>query len=453
MRLLVGIGSPFVTVLWVVALVAAMAWLVAWARERALVTVPTYLVFFWFVLPILIQYPFAFSPLNILATGANAYDLYLKTLDHAFLVCLAGIAAVVAGYASTQKHDRPAGAVTFVARGLSAWSHGVLLWASGIGVAVLFAVLAGAGLVGAEGARSLAMVVPVLRPVYNVIQSVLPILIAIVLLMATERREMNLWLLAGVLLGLAVLTGARIVVFGGLASFAFAVLGYRSLRNELDGKRATLLVPVALLILLFVFYLGDVREGQYSLLVTAANFGAQFFYGNNFSDLRDFAWLLAFWDGDWFFGRTQLAGLLGFVPAVLSPFRTEWGWGRVSVEMVGIGFRDTPGAHPGLRPSAFGELYMNFGIFGVLLGGFVLGYACVRLHAAARHAVATYSPFHAKLVLLAAFTSLGVLYHFYNTGAFFSVYVAVAVFVFLRMCKSVLRASVTAPPRGTVLPV
>ena len=81
MRLLVGVGSPFVAVLWVVALVTAMAWLVARARERALVTVPTYLVFFWFVLPILLQYPFAFSPLNILATGANAYDLYLKTLE------------------------------------------------------------------------------------------------------------------------------------------------------------------------------------------------------------------------------------------------------------------------------------------------------------------------------------------------------------------------------------
>jgi hypothetical protein len=441
MRLLIGVGSPLVAVLWAVTLIAAVGWLVARARERALVTLPTYLVFFWFVLPILIQYPFAFSPLNILATGGYAFDLYVKTLDHAFLISLAGMGAFVAGV------------VTFVARGLSAWSHGVLLWASGVGVAVLFAVLAGAGLVGAEGARSLALVVPVLRPVYNVIQSVLPVLIAIVLLIAAEQRRTNLWVLAAVLLVLAVLTGSRIVVFGGLASFAFVALGYRSLRHEMDGKRAAALVPVALVVLLFVFYLGDVRDGQYNLLLTAANFGAQFFYGNNFSDLRDFAWLLAFWDGDWFAGRTQLAGFLGFVPAVLSPFRTEWGWGRVSVDMVGIGFRDTPGAHPGLRPGAFGEPYMNFGIVGVLVAGLVLGYACVRLHAAAKHAVAMYPPFHAKLVILAAFTSLGALYHFYNTGAFFSVYVMVGVLVFLRMCKSVLRASMTVPARtGAAVP-
>jgi len=270
-----------------------------------------------------------------------------------------------------------------------------------------------------------------------------------VLLVAAERRRANLWVLAGVLVGLAVLTGARIVVFGGLASLAFVALGYRSLRRELDGKRVAALVPVGLLVLLLIFYLGDVRQGRYNLLLTTANFGAQFFYGANFSDLRDFAWLLAFWDGDWFLGRTQLAGFLGFIPAVPSRFRTDWGWGRVSVEMVGIGFRDTPGAHPGLRPGAFGELYMNFGPVAVIIGGLLLGYACMRLHAASKHAVTTYPPFHAKLVLLAAFTTLNALFHFYNTATFFSVYVSVAVFVFLRACKSLLRASVAAPPAGS----
>ena len=108
MRLLFGVGSPFVAVLWAVALVGAVTWLVARARERALVTIPTYLVFFWFVLPILLQYPFAFSPLNILATGGYAFDLYLKTLDRAFLICLLGMAAFVVGYAATPKRDRPA---------------------------------------------------------------------------------------------------------------------------------------------------------------------------------------------------------------------------------------------------------------------------------------------------------------------------------------------------------
>jgi hypothetical protein len=220
----------------------------------------------------------------------------------------------------------------------------------------------------------------------------------------------------------------------------------------MDGRRAGALVPAALVLLLLVFYLGDVRDGQYNLLVTAANFGAQFVYGNNFSDLRDFSWLLAFWDGDWFGGRTQLAGILGFVPAVLSPFRTDWGWGRVSVELVGIGFRDTPGVHPGLRPGAFGEPYMNFGLPGVIVGGLALGYAVARLHAATRHAMEAYPPFHAKLVLLAAFTTVGALFQFYNTGAFFTVYVAAAAFVLLRLCKAVLRASLAAPDRGRALP-
>jgi oligosaccharide repeat unit polymerase len=443
--LIVGVGSWYVVALWAVATVVTLAWLVQQGRTRALVTIPTYLVFFWFFLPVLLQYPFAFSAINALATGVKAYDLYVKQIDRAFLITLAGVIAFALGWAATPRRDRPAAAVTFVARGLSAWSHGFLLWATSIAVGVLFVVLGGAGLIGAEGARALAMAAPVLRPVYNVIQSVLPVLIALVLLMAAERRRTNLWVLGVVLLLLAVLTGARVVVFGGLASAAFVALGYKSLRNELDGKRAIALLPVALVVLLLVFYIGDVREGQYSLAVTAANFGVQLFYGNNFSDLRDFAWILAFWDGEWLAGRTQLAGALGFIPAFLSSFRTEWGWGRVSVEMVGIGFRDTPGSHPGLRPGAFGEPYLNFGLVGVILGGLALGYICVRLYAATRHAVASYAPFHAKLVILAAFTTLGVLFQFYNTGAFFTVYVTVAVLVFLRTCKSILRAGVTAP--------
>jgi oligosaccharide repeat unit polymerase len=451
--LLVGVGSPYVVALWVVACGVALWWLVSQGRKGALVTAPTYVVFFWFILPILLQYPFTFSPLNILATGGQAYDLYLKTLDRAFLVSLVGMGAFAAGFAATPKSERPASVVTFVARGLSAWSHGLLLWASGVGVAVLFVVLGGAGLIGLEGARSLAMTVPVLRPIYNIIQSVLPVLVALVLLMAAERRRTNLWVLAGVLLALAVLTGARVVVFGGLASFAFVALGYRSIRQELDGKRAVMLVPAALVVLLLVFYLGDVRAGQYDPLVTTASFGAQFFYGSNFSDLRDFAWILAFWDGQWLAGRTELAGVLGFIPAFLSPFRTEWGWGRVSIEMVGIGFRDTPDAHPGLRPGAFGEPYLNFGIPGVIIGGFLLGYVCVRLHAAAQHAVAAYPPFYAKLALLAVFTSVAALFQFYNTAGFFTVYVGIAVLVFLRACKAIIRASVTAPARtGAVLP-
>ncbi len=95
------------------------------------------------------------------------------------------------------------------------------------------------------------------------------------------------------------------------------------------------------------------------------------FYGNHFSDTRDFAWLLAYWDGEYLYGKTYLAGFLSFMPRLFSEFRQEWGWGIFAGRLVGF----DPAVHPGLRPGLFGEVFFNFGYLGVLLLGSIAGYA------------------------------------------------------------------------------
>jgi hypothetical protein len=446
MGVLVGFGSTSTVLLWLVALGAALWWLARQARAWSLVTVPAFAVFFWFLLPILLQYPFALSPLNSIATGVPAYEAYWPQVDRSLRISLAGMAAFVITFAATSKAPRPNLPTTFIARALSAWSHSGLLWAGSLGVVVLFVFLSSAGLMSAEGMRSRAMETPGLRPIYNLAVAILPTLVAIALLSANERRKAALWGLVVLLLLPALLTGSRGVAFGGIFNFALTMLGYRSLRGELKVRRLIGLVPAGLAVLLLVFYVGDVRDGQYSIVVTAASFGLELFYGNNFSDLRDFAWLLGYWDGEWLGGRTQLAGLLGFIPAVLSPFRTNWGWGRVSTDIVGLGAREVDSAHPGLRPGVFGELYLNFGVVGVVLGGLLLGYCVARLHAATRHAIACLPPFEAKLVILAAFTALGLLWNLYVTAALFGVYVTLAALVIALVAKGIVRAGVAARP-------
>jgi oligosaccharide repeat unit polymerase len=452
MEALIGFGSKEAVLLWLAACAGALWWLVRQGRDQLLVTVPSFIVVFWFVLPILIQYPFTFSPINAVAMGLPAFNAYQEQVDRALIVSLVGMAGFAATLGATPKTPRPNAPTVFIARGLSAWSHPGLLWASALAVITLFVLLAATGLVGAEGMRDRAMQTPVLRPLYNVAATVLPLLIAIVLLAASERRRPALWALAIVLLLPALLTGTRGVVFGGIMNFALAVLGYRSLRRELPTRRFIALLPLAMLILFLALYLGDVRNGQYNIFATFAEVGIDLFYGNNFSDLRDFAWVLAYWDGEWFGGRTQLAGLLGFVPAVLSPFRTHWGWGRVSTDIVGLSTRDVDTVHGGLRPGAFGELYLNFGLVGVLLGGLVLGYLAVRLYAATRDAVERYSPFEAKLTILAAFTALSLLFNFYVTAGVFSVYVVLGVLAAIRVAKGIVRriGGVSAPGTATL---
>ncbi len=451
MEALIGFGSRGAVAFWLAACAVTLWWLVRQGRDRLLVTVPTFVVVFWFVLPILVQYPFTFSPINAVSIGLPAFNAYQEQVDRALLVSLVGMAAFAATLAATPKTPRPNAPTVFIARGLSAWSHPGLLWGTALAVITLFLFLTAAGLVGAEGMRDRAMQTPVLRPIYNVAATVLPLLVAIVLLAASERRRPALWALAIVLLLPALLTGTRGVVFGGIMNFALAMLGYRSLRRDLPTRRFIALLPVAMVVLFLALYLGDVRNGQYNILATFAEVGVDLFYGNNFSDLRDFAWVLAYWDGEWLGGRTQLAGLLGFVPAVLSPFRAHWGWGRVSTDIVGLSTRDVDTVHGGLRPGAFGELYINFGLVGVVLGGLLLGYLTVRLFAATRDAVERYSPFEAKLAILAAFTALSLLFNLYVTAGVFSVYVVLGMLAAIRIAKGIVRriGGVSAPSTAT----
>jgi oligosaccharide repeat unit polymerase len=319
-----------------------------------------------------------------------------------------------------------------------------LLWISGVAVVALFLLVFGADLAGGAGLRERALGNPIVRPIYNTVYAILPVLIAVTLLTASQQRSFGRWTLVSALLLLAVLTESRGVAFGGLASFVLAMLGYRSLRRELRIAHSVALLPVGAGVFFLMFYLGDLRVGQTDITATASRFGFHFFYGNNFSDLRDFAWVLAYWDGELLGGRTQLAGVLGFIPSVLSSFRTEWSWGRVSTEMVGVGTREATSVHPGLRPGLFGEVYMNFGIVGAIVGGLLLGYVVARLYAATRDAVERYEPAQARLVILAALVGLSLFANLYFTGGFAGLYVVAGALVGVRVVKNVLRASAAA---------
>ncbi len=98
------------------------------------------------------------------------------------------------------------------------------------------------------------------------------------------------------------------------------------------------------------------------------------FYGNSFSDTRDFALVLSYWDGQYFDGLTYVAGIFAFVPRFLSSFRDHWAFGVVTATMAGY----SPTEHPGLRVGIFGEAYLNFGLLGVILLSLFVG-ATVRL--------------------------------------------------------------------------
>ena len=122
--------------------------------------------------------------------------------------------------------------------------------------------------------------------------------------------------------------------------------------------------------ILFVAMLLDaLRRPNFSPVAVLQRFGFNVFFGNSFSDTRDFATVLSFWNGQLLLGKTYLAGLISFVPRVLSPFRDKWALGVVTATMVGF----LPTQHPGLRIGVFGEAFLNFGLPGVLALSLFLG--------------------------------------------------------------------------------
>jgi len=186
-----------------------------------------------------------------------------------------------------------------------------------------------------------------------------------------------------------------------------------------------------LIIFTLVVALSKFRAGNSHVAVskTKATALTEVLYGNTFSDLRDFAWCLSAWNGEYFYGKTYLSAFMSFVPSTFSPFRTEYGIGRITAKLGGF----SPKEHPGLRPGMFGESYLNFGLFGVIIVGMLLGYA------------ARYSDYKAKVAansndkLEFFIAGIGTMFigNLSVTSGFFTIYTFIFFVVFLYILRLV----------------
>ena len=96
-------------------------------------------------------------------------------------------------------------------------------------------------------------------------------------------------------------------------------------------------------------------------------------HGNTFfANLRDTGWVVSSFhmgNHDWFYGKTIVAGFLGFMPRDFH-FRQEYRWGTVALKIVGA---QDPEGYFGLAHVLFGDWYLNFGYAGVIVEGVILG--------------------------------------------------------------------------------
>ena len=233
-----------------------------------------------------------------------------------------------------------------------------------------------------------------------------------------ERRERPL-LLCVVLLSFGLLFfGSRGNILGIFINTTICYLIL--LRRRV---RLTKLIGITTMVVLTGLYLGRVRGGEYSPTVFFTMLVALIFYDNNFTDLRDFAWVYSKWNHEFWWGETYWAAILSFVPRFLSNFRNTWAIGVIVDTTVGL----DPEVHPGLRPSAFGEGYFNFGLIGVVVVGLILGAATRRVDIDVKKYLSGPSP-----SITAAFAStmlLSVAANFSISGNFSGFYLLVIIYV------------------------
>ena len=212
--------------------------------------------------------------------------------------------------------------------------------------------------------RSYTFAHPALRPVALIISNYSIIIASHSLARYVDKKER-------VLLTCTLLLSFGLVFFGARSNIASIYIGVLlcyliSLRTRISLLK---LVSIISSILLIALYLGNARSGQYSLSGFLTLLAALLLYGNNFSDLRDFAWVDSVWNHQLWMGKTYLAALMAFVPRFASEFRDRWGTGAATATTLGF----DPHVHPGVRPGSFGEGYFNFGLLGVIVVGLLVG--------------------------------------------------------------------------------
>jgi oligosaccharide repeat unit polymerase len=325
------------------------------------------------IVPNLLMLPFAWGDENIIVVGRD-WGVVAAAIPAVFLITLLGYAAVLLGGSLWRLHiglGLRKAAVNFLdilprcsmmlmsSRSLLVFQALICLFLQ-VFVLTLNYTQRGFNF----DVRGYGFENPTLRPVIQIIFYYSTLIASHCLARYVDLKEKVL-LVCNLALALGlVLFGSR----GGLIAVYLGVLLCWLIRRR---KKISLLRLglLAVFILSIAFYLGQVRAGAYSLGEFFAGIAFLLLYGNNFSDLRDFAWVYAFWNHSFWFGKTYLAALLAFVPRFASTFRNTWGLGVATATTVGF----DPEVHPGLRPGSFGEGFFNFGVIGVLIVGLAVG--------------------------------------------------------------------------------
>lgn len=431
------------TIFWMVTVLVILAGLVRMFYVHGHKTL-IFSIFMSIVMPLSFT-PFAFDARNIYAIGEN-YGGILRALERAsFLYAMFSIVFFIAFYAAAE-FWRPSRIpkVGFVSRGALIAIESDAVIAVLLLIQLMLVVVMVAGGVRFGGGLVDALTNVWIRPVAN-IWSVWSVFVGS---LTSARFFLNPRLRTGceVLLALllSVVTGQRAVALLPLVTGLIAALGASRSRGVVMALIiGTCLIPAAVLLTeLRASRAAETAKAQTSSVSLSGT--ESIAYGNNFSEVRDFAWVLGNFNGRPLGGLTYLAGYTSFVPSAILDFRTEWSFGVFTARTAGLDPRYTGG----LRTGFFSEMYFNFGLIFALVGSVLYGLLTGRLFSR-QLTISELSNSKAKRAAsdLAAYYAFVVLNAIIFTPGFFFVLIMAALYLVIFSVRKMLAPRMLALPR------
>jgi len=411
-------------ILWSLVVFLFILWFFNLYLKRKLVTVLSTTVLMKIFIPLILMYPFTFSKKNIMSTGTFVYNSYIPEINEVFLISLTGIAFFIIGSYIASIVGTKHSIMNSLSKSYKSLLETKILTFFLICLCVIFLYMVKIGFFDSFifGGRSYAMENTSVRPISNFFYTANTIFLMLTLTKYYQQRNKVSLFFVVVALLMALTQGTRGAILNSILMFAFMYYNI----NANNRKFNIIKVGFAGLSLLIVaMYFGEVRKGEYNFITAIMNSWEKIFYGNNFSDLRDFAWVKAYWDGNFLYGKTIISGLLAFIPSSILTFRSEWGLGIFTVTTIGY---DTS-VHPGLRPGIFGEAFFNFGILGVCIFGFLYGFVINTINYYVQSTIKN-SISKAEIILKTSlgYVISGLVFNFMITAGFYNVYVYLVIF-------------------------
>lgn len=326
----------------------------------------TFSSYFWIrynVLPILVMSPFASSDQNMEAVGNSIY-IIRDYINEAFYLSVLGVVFVLVGMGLATFSSGKSAMFTFVEKGYAFWQTKPGVWISL--VVIIFATmgLIALGVRPFEG-RQFSFENTSLRPAINLYSVILPTITLSLLVYGFGHNRF--FVFAGLMCsGLGLMIGTRGASIETLFIFVVCLIIAYRYKNL---AAFTLSIAGFVTVAIVIGILRSTADGDNTVdILQTVSF--QIFFGNNFSDFRDYAWILSGFDGRFYHGMTYLAGYMALVPSFISEFRNDFRMGIITSTLAGL----DPQFHAGLRPTLFGEAYLNFGISGVVFIATLFGF-------------------------------------------------------------------------------